>query len=126
MRTPSILWRFGGLFLLLILALLLDLSAGTVRIPLREIWHILTSSSSGDETWRFIVERIRLPKACTAVLAGCGLSIGGLQMQTLFRNPLADPGALGIIAGAGLGVAAVMLTGGGVITLYAIKDLSGG
>ncbi|HXB07541.1 MAG TPA: iron ABC transporter permease, partial [Puia sp.] len=119
-------WRFGGLFLLLLLALALDLTAGAVRIPLRELFHILFSSTSGDQTWRFIVERIRVPKACTAVLAGCGLSVGGLQMQTLFRNPLAEPGVLGITAGAGLGVAAVMLAGGSMATLYAIKELGGG
>ena len=122
----SRLWRWGGLFLLLLLALLLDLSAGAVRIPLRELFHILFSGSGGDETSRFIMEKIRLPKACTAVLAGCGLSIGGLQMQTLFRNPLAEPGVLGITAGASLGVAAVMLAGGSMATLYAIKELSGG
>jgi len=118
-------WRWAGLFLLLLLALLLDLSAGAVRIPLREVFHLLFSSSSGDDTWRFIIEKIRVPKACTAVLAGCGLSIGGLQMQTLFRNPLAEPGVLGITAGASLGVAAVMLAGGSMATLYAIKELGG-
>ena len=124
--TLSRKWRFGGLFLLLLLALLLDLSAGAVRIPLRDLFRILFSSSGGDDTWRFIVRQIRVPKACTAVLAGCGLSVGGLQMQTLFRNPLAEPGVLGITAGAGLGVAAVMLTGGSMATLYAIKELGGG
>ncbi|HEY4109889.1 iron ABC transporter permease [Puia sp.] len=118
--------RFVGLFLLLLLALLLDLSAGAVRIPLREVFHILFSSSTGDETWRYIIDKIRVPKACTAVLAGCGLSVGGLQMQTMFRNPLADPGVLGITAGASLGVAAVMLAGGGTATLYAIKELGVG
>jgi iron complex transport system permease protein len=112
--------------LLLAGALLLDLSAGAVRIPLRELFHILITSSARDETWRFIVEKIRVPKACTAVLAGCGLSVGGLQMQTLFRNPLAEPGVLGITAGASLGVAAVMLAGGSMATLYAIKELGGG
>jgi iron complex transport system permease protein len=124
-RSPFGQWRLAGLLLLLLLALLLDLSAGSVRIPLKDIFRILCSSSAGDDTWRFIVEKIRLPKACTAVLAGCGLSIGGLQMQTLFRNPLADPGVLGITAGASLGVAAVMLAGGSMTTLYAIKELGG-
>jgi len=123
-RTPSG-WRWLGLLLLLILALLLDLTAGAVRIPFRDIFHLLFSRSGGDDTWRFIVDRIRLPKACTAVLAGCGLSVGGLQMQTLFRNPLAEPGVLGITAGASLGVAAVMLAGGSMATLYAIKELGG-
>lgn len=113
-----------GLLLLLALAFLLDLSAGAVRIPLHDIFRILFSPSAGDDSsWIFIVAKIRLPKAFTAVLAGCGLSVGGLQMQTLFRNPLADPGVLGITAGASLGVAAVMLSGGSVATIWAIKEL---
>ena len=113
-----------GLLLLLALAFLLDVSAGAVRIPLHDIFRILFSGSRGDDvSWTFIVGQIRLPKAITAVLAGCGLSVGGLQMQTLFRNPLADPGVLGITAGASLGVAAVMLSGGSMATIYAIKEL---
>jgi iron complex transport system permease protein len=123
MSGPSRNWRLVGLLLLLLLAFLLDISAGPVRIPLGDIFRTLFSSSAGNDTWQFIVEKIRLPKALTAVLAGCGLSVGGLQMQTLFRNPLADPGVLGITAGASLGVAIVMLTGGSMATLYAIKEL---
>lgn len=118
--------RLAGLLLLLLLAFLLDISVGSVKIPLRDVFHILFSSSSSssiDDTWRFIVEKIRVPKACTAVLAGCGLSVSGLQMQTLFRNPLADPSVLGITAGASLGVAMVMLTGGSLATLFAIREL---
>jgi iron complex transport system permease protein len=123
MSGPSRNLRLTGLLLLLLVAFLLDISAGPVRIPMSEIFHTLFSSSPGNGTWQFIVEKIRLPKALTAVLAGCGLSVGGLQMQTLFRNPLADPGVLGITAGASLGVAVVMLTGGSMATLYAIKEL---
>jgi iron complex transport system permease protein len=115
--------RLTALLLLLLLAFLLDISVGSVKIPLGEIFKVLFSSSTGNNTWEFIINRIRLPKACTAVLAGCALSVGGLQMQTLFRNPLADPSILGITAGAGLGVAAIMLAGGSMTTLYAIKDL---
>lgn len=115
--------RLGALLTLLLLAFLLDISIGAVKIPLGEIFKILFSSSSSNNTWQFIVDRIRLPKACTAVLAGCALSVSGLQMQTLFRNPLADPSILGITAGAGLGVAAVMLAGGSMATLFAIKEL---
>jgi iron complex transport system permease protein len=115
--------RLTGLLLLLLLAFLLDISLGPVKIPLKEVFHILFSFSSDNTTWQFIVAKIRLPKACTAVLAGCGLSVSGLQMQTLFRNPLADPSVLGITAGAGLGVAMVMLTGGSMATLYAIREL---
>ncbi|HTI91524.1 MAG TPA: iron ABC transporter permease [Puia sp.] len=115
--------RLAGLLLLLLLAFLLDISVGSVKIPLGDVFRILFSSSSGDDTWKFIVEKIRLPKACTAVLAGCGLSVSGLQMQTLFRNPLADPSVLGITAGASLGVAMVMLAGGSIATLFAIREL---
>lgn len=112
-----------GLLLLLVLAVVLDLSAGAARIPLHDIFRILfTPSPRDDASWAFILSKIRLPKAMTAILAGCGLSVGGLQMQTLFRNPLADPGVLGITAGASLGVAAVMLTGG-MTSIYALKEL---
>ena len=114
--------RLAGLLLLLLLAFLLDISVGSVKIPLGDVFRILFSSS-GDDTWKFIVEKIRVPKACTAVLAGCGLSVSGLQMQTLFRNPLADPSVLGITAGASLGVAMVMLAGGSIATLFAIREL---
>lgn len=123
MERPFRKVRLTGLLLLLLLAFLLDLSTGTVHIPLKEILRVFFSPSAADPTWRFIINGIRLPKACTAVLAGCGLSVGGLQMQTLFRNPLADPSILGITAGASLGVAAVMLAGGSMATLYAIKEL---
>ncbi|HEY4290032.1 MAG TPA: iron ABC transporter permease [Puia sp.] len=119
--SPTV--RLAGLLLLLLLAFLLDISVGSVKIPLGDVFHILFSSSSKDDTWKFIVEKIRFPKACTAVLAGCGLSVSGLQMQTLFRNPLADPSVLGITAGASLGVAMVMLAGGSIATLFAIREL---
>jgi iron complex transport system permease protein len=122
-ESPFFKVRLAGLLLLLLLAFLLDISVGPVKIPLGEIFKVFFSPSQENPTWQFIVERIRLPKACTAILAGCGLSVGGLQMQTLFRNPLADPSILGITAGAGLGVAAVMLAGGSMATLFAIKEL---
>lgn len=113
----------AGLLLLLLMAFVLDLSAGPVRIPIHDIFRLLFSSGSRNSDWYFIVKNIRLPKAITAVLAGCGLSVGGLQMQTLFRNPLADPGILGISAGASFGVAAVMLSGGSMATVFAIREL---
>ncbi|HEY4062652.1 MAG TPA: iron ABC transporter permease [Puia sp.] len=115
--------RIIGLLLLLLLAFLLDISIGSIKIPLGEVFRILFSFHSENSTWQFIVEKIRFPKACTAVLAGFGLSVGGLQMQTLFRNPLADPAVLGVTSGANLGVASIMLAGGGSASLYAIKEL---
>lgn len=123
MRVLIRRFRLGGLLILLVLAFLFDLSSGSIRIPMSDIFHILFSRGPGNPTWAFIVQSIRLPKAITAVLAGCGLSVSGLQMQTMFRNPLAEPGVLGITAGASFGVAAVMLSGGSMATLYAIREL---
>jgi iron complex transport system permease protein len=115
--------RLAGLFLLLVIAFLLDVAIGSVRIPLKEVCKILFSIRTGNPTWQYIMVNIRIPKAFTAVLAGCGLSVSGLQMQTLFRNPLAGPDVLGITAGASLGVALVMFAGGSITTLYTIREL---
>ncbi len=120
-KIPTI--RLMALLLLLLVVFLLDIAIGSVRIPLKEVFNILFSSRSQNNTWQYILENIRIPKAFTAVLAGCGLSVGGLQMQTLFRNPLAGPDVLGITAGASLGVAAIMLAGGSIVTLYTIREL---
>ncbi|MBE7169205.1 MAG: iron ABC transporter permease [Williamsia sp.] len=120
-RSVPLRVLYSGLFVLLLLAFILDIAWGSVSIPLPAIGKILFSSQ-GNPTWQYIVERIRIPKACTAVLVGCGLSVGGLQMQTLFRNPLADPSVLGITSGASLGVAAVMLSTGSM-GVFAIREL---
>ncbi len=88
----------------------IDLSVGSVSIPLREVWAALTGGECPAATAKIIVN-IRLVKALVALLAGAALSVSGLQMQTLFRNPLAGPYVLGISSGASLGVALVMLTG---------------
>jgi len=112
-----------GLLVLVVFFFLLDILLGSVKIPFSEVIRIIFSHESDNTAWLFIIEKIRLPKAITAVLVGCGLSVSGLQMQTLFRNPLAGPSELGITAGAGLGVAAVMLTGGSSTSIYAIRQL---
>jgi iron complex transport system permease protein len=112
-----------GLAILAVLFFLLDIMLGSVRIPFDEVARIVFQGESDTTAWLFIVEKIRLPKAITAVIVGCGLSVSGLQMQTLFRNPLAGPSELGITAGAALGVAAVMLTGGSSASIYAIRQL---
>jgi iron complex transport system permease protein len=111
------------LLAIIIAAFLLDVALGSVHIPLRQVVRILFISDGGNEGWIYIIEKIRLPKAMTAVLVGCGLSVSGLQMQTLFRNPLAGPSVLGITAGASLGVALVMLSAGTITSLYTIKEL---
>ena len=112
-----------GLLVLAVLFFLLDIMLGSVRIPFGEVTKIVFLGESDTTAWLFIVEKIRLPKAITAIIVGCGLSVSGLQMQTLFRNPLAGPSELGITAGAGLGVAAVMLTSGSSASIYAIRQL---
>ena len=100
-------------FLLLILGLVvaffINLSIGSVSIPLDEIVSVFLGNGASKETWRYILMDYRLPKAITAMLAGGGLAISGLLMQTLFRNPLAGPFVLGLSSGASLGVAVLIL-----------------
>ncbi len=104
------MWLLAGTVVLLFL---LNLSLGSVSIPLRSIWNILWGLD-GDESfiWHNIIWKSRMPQALTATVAGAGLSVSGLQMQTVFRNPLAGPSVLGISSGASLGVAFVVLLSG--------------
>ena len=92
--------------------LLLNLLLGSVAIPFRAVWNILTGGEGDPVAWQNIILKSRLPQALTALVAGAGLSISGLQMQTIFRNPLAGPSVLGISSGASLGVAFVVLLSG--------------
>lgn len=94
---------------LLFLMLLWNLSFGAIRIPLSSVWATLLGDESVKESWRYILLNYRLPKAIVAVLVGVALSVSGLLMQTLFRNPMAGPYVLGLSSGAGLGVALVLL-----------------
>ena len=106
---------------------LLSLTLGSVPIPWRQIGLILLGGEADKATWATIVYTFRLPKAIAAVLAGAALSASGLQMQTMFRNPLAGPFILGINAGASLGVALVVLASGAAGgTLLAGLGLPGG
>jgi iron complex transport system permease protein len=98
--------------LLLLLSLLMNISFGQVAIPFKEIFKSIFGSGAGKETWNYIIINFRLPKAITAILVGVGLSICGLLMQTLFRNPLAGPYVLGLSSGSSLGVAFVILGAG--------------
>ncbi len=88
---------------------------GAVSIPVKEVLGILFGGGSTKESWNIIVLNSRLPQCITALLAGAGLAISGLLLQTLFKNPLAGPSILGISDGANLGVAAVMLYSGGMV-----------
>jgi len=100
---------FAALGIALIALFLADLCFGAVNIPLKDVFKILTGQVPAKPTWEYIILDYRLPKAITALLAGTGLSVGGLLMQTLFRNPLAGPDVLGLSSGASLGVAFVIL-----------------
>lgn len=99
---------FVSLSLLLVILFVLDLLIGSVHIPLRDILGAIVGADI-DPATRLIVLDIRLVKAIVAILAGMALSVSGLQMQTLFRNPLAGPYVLGINSGASLGVALFIL-----------------
>lgn len=90
----------------------LNLLLGTVHIPVKDILSILTGNRGASEIWYNIVWSSRVPQALTATVAGAGLAVSGLQMQTVFRNPLAGPSVLGISNGASLGVAFVVLMSG--------------
>jgi iron complex transport system permease protein len=104
------------LFLLLLLAtvtlFLANVSLGSVSIPFEEVVRSLFSKPMSKESWEIILWNFRIPKAITAVLVGIGLSMSGLLMQTLFRNPLAGPYVLGLSSGASLGVAFIILGAG--------------
>ena len=114
---------FVFLCLLVLVFFFLDITIGTISIPVKSVFQILFSKGTDNSAWLYIVQKIRLPKACTAIIVGCGLSVCGLQMQTLFRNPLADPSILGISSGASLGVALVMFYSGSITSLYTIQEL---
>ncbi|VAW26463.1 Vitamin B12 ABC transporter, permease protein BtuC, partial [hydrothermal vent metagenome] len=120
---------YRNIFVLLTLALLLtifiNISLGSVSIPLKQIFLSFFTGDVEKESWKSIILNYRLPKAITAIIVGSGLSISGLLMQTLFRNPLAGPFVLGISSGASLGVAILILGAsflGVTITTYAFTN----
>ncbi len=97
------------LLLITVAALLLNISLGSVNIPFKEVFAALFTADGSKESWQYIIMDYRLPKAFTAVLAGSGLAVSGMLMQTMFRNPLAGPYVLGLSSGASLGVALVLM-----------------
>ena len=104
-RTTFLFTALGLLTATLFIA---DLAVGSVAVPLGDVWAALTGGSC-DPATSDIILKIRLLKAVTALFAGAALAAGGLEMQTLFRNPLAGPYVLGVSSGAGLGVALFLL-----------------
>ena len=109
-RSPLPLMLLIVVFILIFF--LLNLLLGSVHIPLRSVWNILWGLGDESTVWQNIIWKSRVPQATIALVAGAGLSVSGLQMQTVFRNPLAGPSVLGISSGASLGVAFVVLLSG--------------
>lgn len=111
MKRPVALYMLF-IVLSIFIFFLLNLLLGSVHIPFKDVWHILWGDYDGNVIWQNIVWKSRIPQALTALVAGAGLSVSGLQMQTVFRNPLAGPSVLGISSGASMGVAFVVLLSG--------------
>lgn len=105
-------------FILILVSILifftLNLVLGTISIPIKSVFNILFGVGDEQIIWHNIIWKSRFPQTITALVAGAGLSISGLQMQTLFRNPLAGPSELGISSGASLGVAFIILLSGSI------------
>ncbi|CAJ1502394.1 iron ABC transporter permease [[Mycobacterium] kokjensenii] len=105
-------WVLTALAVAVVALVLLGLVLGPVRVPVADTVRILLGGAASDPRWQVIVSNMRLPRVLTALAAGAALGVAGLQLQTLFRNTLADPYILGVSSGASLGVAAVVLFGG--------------
>jgi iron complex transport system permease protein len=103
-----------SLFIATVFLFLLDIALGSVNIPIGQVPVILFGGETENEVWQNIILHFRLPRAVAAVLVGASLGLSGLQMQTLFRNPLAGPFVLGISSGASLGVALLVLASYGI------------
>lgn len=126
-ETKTYSLPFLALLVVLLVCFLLNISLGSVSIPLMDTIHAITGGQVEQESWRYIIWNYRIPKAFTAILVGSGLALSGLLMQTLFRNPLAGPFVLGISSGASLG-AAILIMGSvlvsGWIGISLISDVS--
>jgi len=112
-RTGRVAVALAALAAALALAVVLSVTLGSVTVPIGETLRILTGQDASDPRWGTVVRDLRLPRTITAIVVGAALGIAGLQMQTLFRNALADPYILGASSGASLGVALVVVAGGG-------------
>ena len=121
MRARRNILFFTLLSILIVLLACADILLGSVSLSFGEVWGAITGGAA-ESTVRSIVMQFRIPKAAVAIIAGAALSASGLQMQTLFRNPLAGPFVLGISSGASLGVA-LFLLGMPLLGMSAASDL---
>ena len=107
-----------ALAVIVLVLIFANLYWGAVSIPMKDVTAVLLGDGSVDSGWSFIVWESRVPQCVTALLCGAALAVSGLILQTVFNNPLADSSILGISSGASLGVALVVLAGGGSIVAY--------
>ena len=112
-RTSRPVVVFAAAITGVLVASILSVTIGSVTVPLEETLGVLSGRGATDPRWDMVVRELRLPRTITAIAVGAALGIAGLQMQTLFRNALADPFILGASSGASLGVAVVVVIGGG-------------
>jgi iron complex transport system permease protein len=102
----------AGLAAAVLVLFVLAVALGPVSVPPLDTVRVLAGGAPSDPRWSVVISTVRFPRALTAVLAGAALSVAGALVQTLFRNPLADPYVLGVSSGAGLGVALSLAAGG--------------
>ncbi|MGI2033559.1 FecCD family ABC transporter permease [Rhizobium panacihumi] len=115
-RTQQGIWVMLGLGLLLVISCLISLGVGPTGVGLADLWAYLTGNADRLTTQeRVILEAVRLPRTALGLLVGAGLAVSGAMMQGLFRNPLADPGIVGVTAGAGLAAVAAIVLGNGIL-----------
>ena len=118
---------FFLLLLVLLICFIVNISLGSVTIPLKETFNSIIGNTIQNSSWDYIIWNYRIPKAFTTILVGSGLSLSGLLMQTLFRNPLAGPFVLGISSGASLGAALLIMGSSlfsGIFAFGIINDVS--
>ncbi len=109
MNQTKYTFHFIIIIIVLLLFIIINISLGSVSIPFKEVLLSIIGDEDEKKSWVYIIQNYRIPKALTAIMVGSGLSVSGLLMQTLFRNPLAGPFVLGISSGASLGVAILVL-----------------
>lgn len=112
--------KYGFLWILIPVLFLViwgNISLGAIKIPQKELFLTFISESNVKSSWIYIIQQYRVPKMLVSILVGVSLSVSGLLMQTLFRNPMAGPYVLGLSSGAGLGVALVLL-GSSLLPIY--------
>ncbi len=112
MKKKSVIIKFFVISVCLLGLIIIDLLTGFIKIPINEISNFIFHPSSVSDEYYLLLKEFRFPRMIVAILAGASLSVSGLLMQTIFRNPLAGPYVLGVSSGASLGVALIVMGGG--------------